>query len=339
MPHLESIRAPAMALVVLIHFGAIPERFSWIGGIGLRMFFVLSGFLITALLMAARGRAEKSDGSLQREAARFFERRALRLLPVFYLTLFVAAAAKVPQVRDAFFWHLFYASNIYTVKAGYWTGPASHFWSLAVEEQFYFLWAWVILFVPRTRLAAVTMSVFCIGAAWRLGTEWMGMNQLQRGALLPGCFDSLGAGSLLAIWSAEGVHGERYIKFCRNFGLAGFVIPTVVALFVHFPAAVISAPSLSLVFVWMIARAAAGFRGALGWIFSMRPLIFTGRVSYGMYVYHNFMPGLWRHAAEHFHLSTEGPVSAAAPYVLATVAAIVSWYLLEQPVQRLRLKI
>lgn len=339
MPHLESIRAPAMALVVLIHFGAIPERFSWMGGIGLRMFFVLSGFLITALLLAARTRAEESGGPLRHEAARFYKRRALRLLPVFYLTLFLAAAANVPQVRDAFFWHLFYASNIYSAKAGYWTGPASHFWSLAVEEQFYFLWAWVILFVPRRRLAAVTIGVFLLGVAWRFGAGWAGLNQIQRGALLPGCFDSLGAGSLLAIWNAEGASGERYVTFCRNAGLAGFLIPTLAGLFIPFPAAVISAPSLSLVFVWIIARAAAGFRGALGSIFSLPPLIFTGRVSYGMYVYHNFMPGLWRHAAEQFHLSTQGPVSAAAPYVLAILAAILSWYLLEQPLQRLRLRI
>lgn len=339
MPHLESIRAPAMILVVLIHFGAIREQYSWLGGIGLRMFFVLSGFLITALLLAARARSEKSGQPVRREAVRFFTRRALRLLPVFYLALFAAAAANVPQVRNALLWHTLYASNFYAAKFNYWTGPASHFWSLAVEEQFYFLWAWVILFVPRTRLATVAIAAFALGALWRVGAGWAGLNQIQRGVLLPGCLDSLGAGSLLAIWSAAGDAGKRYVGFCRNAGLAGFLVPTVLAQFIRFPAGIVSAPFLSLVFVWLVARAAEGFSGALGWVFSMRPMILTGRVSYGMYVYHNFMPGLWHRAATHFHWNADAGLGVVAPYALAVMAAGLSWILLERPLQNLRLRI
>jgi peptidoglycan/LPS O-acetylase OafA/YrhL len=334
MPHLESLRAPAMALVVLIHFGAIPDRYSWIGGIGLRMFFVLSGFLITALLLKARTRAENPDESPGAEVARFFKRRALRLLPVFYLALFAAAAVNVPQVRDALLWHACYASNLYTAKFNDWTGPASHFWSLAVEEQFYLVWAWVILFVPRKRLAMVTIGVFAIGVLFRVGAGWMGLSQLQRGVLLPGCMDSLGAGSLLAIW-----HTERFITFSRNAGLAGFILPSLAGLFIHFPAGLISAPFLSLIFVWIVARAASGFTGPLGWIFSLRPMILTGRVSYGTYVYHNFMPGLWRALAPHLHVTDNSALGAVAPYALTILATVLSWTLLERPLQNRRLRI
>src|SRR5438128_2072898 len=82
-------------------------------------------------------------------AGRYDARGFLRRFPPYYLLLAVCLLAASPAIRQAVGWHAAYLSNFYFVRQGAVDGPAAHLWSLAVEEQFYLVWPWLILFLPR----------------------------------------------------------------------------------------------------------------------------------------------------------------------------------------------
>jgi peptidoglycan/LPS O-acetylase OafA/YrhL len=111
MPQLDSLRAIAILAVLYTHY--LPEKY-WAFGVywgelGVRLFFVLSGFLITSVLL----RDLENSRSLKSTYFAFVSRRALRLYPVLLVALIVAAAADVGHIRETFFWHAAYLTNFY----------------------------------------------------------------------------------------------------------------------------------------------------------------------------------------------------------------------------------
>ena len=178
MPHLDGLRALAVGAVLMEHFWApwaIESRVP-LGAIGVRLFFVLSGFLITAILLNAKARVEAGTRSTRSEMARFYARRALRLFPIFYLTIAVAAFAGIQIVRDSLWWHLFYTSNLFLAVKASWSGPIAHFWSLAVEEQFYFIWPAVVLLCPRKWLIRIATCGIAAAVVFDLALIELGAN-------------------------------------------------------------------------------------------------------------------------------------------------------------------
>ena len=157
MPQLDSLRTIAVFGVMLHHFWPEAEIRAGLtfGFLGVQLFFVLSGFLITGILLRGREVAHRTQQSARKSFGLFYARRFLRIFPLFYATLAVAWWVGLPEVRDSVFWHLAYASNIYFVHIGDWHGSISHLWSLAVEEQFYLVWPFIILLTPRRFLLPV----------------------------------------------------------------------------------------------------------------------------------------------------------------------------------------
>ena len=155
MPQLDALRAFAVLAVMVHHFlpvdHYIPTDYITLGMLAVRLFFVLSGFLITGILLGYR--SDEPKNALKR----FYFRRVLRIFPIYYLTLFVALALQVRSIQQGAFWHLTYTSNFIAPFHPEWMGPASHFWTLAVEEQFYFVWPFIMLFVPHTKHLAKTI--------------------------------------------------------------------------------------------------------------------------------------------------------------------------------------
>ena len=135
---------------------------------GVQLFFVLSGFLITGILLRCRG-DEDAGGKISR-MRQFYVRRFLRIFPLFYAVLFAAALLNIRPVRETLLWHVSYLSNLQMALAGGWSGPVSHFWSLAVEEQFYLLWPCLILFLPRKYL--LWAILIAIATAPDLQNSW-----------------------------------------------------------------------------------------------------------------------------------------------------------------------
>lgn len=157
IPALDAIRGLAIVLVTLYRFGGGSDGIARaiespgivsLGARGVDLFFVLSGFLITGILFDAKAK----DGYFRN----FYIRRALRIFPLYYgalvLILIVApiAAGKMPAPLSEQAWLWLYGSNVLQSIRGQWClGPLNHFWSLAVEEHFYFVWPLVIFLCTR----------------------------------------------------------------------------------------------------------------------------------------------------------------------------------------------
>ncbi|MBK8553825.1 MAG: acyltransferase [Ignavibacteria bacterium] len=152
MPQLDSLRTFAVFSVLIGHWFAEFEKFSNFpfGMFGVTLFFVLSGFLITQILISGRIDTEEIFKKKIHSIKQFYIRRTLRIFPIYYITIFICLLFNVQDIRDKFFWFLFYASNIYFYNINDWAGSLSHLWTLAVEEQFYLLWPFIILLFRRS---------------------------------------------------------------------------------------------------------------------------------------------------------------------------------------------
>jgi peptidoglycan/LPS O-acetylase OafA/YrhL len=202
MPQLDGLRAFAVGAVLIHHFFQ-PGR---IGGVdlallGVWLFFVLSGFLITGILLRSRDQVDYSGYPSGFVLRQFYIRRFLRIFPLYYSVLFLAATIDLGDVRDTIFWHLAYMSNYLFATHQYWGPVTAHFWSLSVEEQFYILWPALILFAPHRLLLKLVISATAIGPIFRVAAHFLDFNWIARLTVLPASLDALGLGALLAYCS------------------------------------------------------------------------------------------------------------------------------------------
>jgi peptidoglycan/LPS O-acetylase OafA/YrhL len=156
MTQLDGLRAFAVGLVLVAHYA--PKLPLPIGsGTGVRLFFVLSGFLITKNLLQMRG-----HGSFLDQLLDFYARRAVRIVPAYYAALTVGVVIAGLGAAEGLGWHLLFATNIQIALKGDWVGPFSPFWTLAVEQQFYLAWPFLVLTVsrPSMRQYMVCLVVF-----------------------------------------------------------------------------------------------------------------------------------------------------------------------------------
>ena len=153
MPQLDGVRAIAISAVLLAHFPVFPALVQIYamqpGQLGVRLFFVLSGFLITRILLHCRDLVESGTVSLGAVLRRFYTRRALRIFPLYFLVVGVFAWLGAPNVREHLVWHLTYTTNFRMAALASNLFPAGHFWSLAIEEQVSAVWPLLTLVLPR----------------------------------------------------------------------------------------------------------------------------------------------------------------------------------------------
>ncbi len=189
IPQLDGMRGLAVFLVLLAHsaiaFTRVPA-FSWIdnyGSLGVQLFFVLSGFLITRILLET-----KDTPNFFRN---FFVRRALRIYPLYYALLFFVMFSGVVHQHAVRWWpYIFYLSNIvygHTVEPS----PLAPVWSLAVEEQFYLVWPFVVSVISRRALERLCVAMIVGAICLRLTGALQFHNTLLQ-------LDALGAGALIA---------------------------------------------------------------------------------------------------------------------------------------------
>jgi peptidoglycan/LPS O-acetylase OafA/YrhL len=346
MPQLDAIRAAAIFLVMIQHWApSLSHVIPW-GGIGVRCFFVLSGFLITGILLRGRDLIDAGQTTRGFQTRQFYIRRSLRIFPIYYLTLIVGCAIGIKLLRDTFWWHAAYLSNFYDITVGFWPEYIGHLWSLSVEEQFYLLWPALIFLAPKRWLphlfivAALVAPVTRALIGWKLSPE-----HIATRVLLPCCFDALVIGSLLA-WFAHRRRGVDQIpsvvmlrlavasfiamaglRFLNYHGIAPLldttIRPTVEALF----------------FVSVIGAAARGVSGPLGRVLDNPFLQYAGRISYGLYLYHMFAGYVGALIAKRVGLTfpvQEGPFRFVLLGVLTLAAAALSARFIEAPINNLK---
>ena len=302
---LDGLRGVAVLLVIMLHFGYVN-----VGWVGVQFFFVLSGYLITQILLADR---DRPFGAYLR---RFYTRRVLRIFPLYYGYLLALAAAGAvggaPELFGRYAPWLFTYTYNYTRLASDWGHSPfiTHFWSLAVEEQFYLVWPFVVYVLPPRALRALVLTVL---AAAPLGRLWLGAylgghghDPAAAGDALywftPCQIDAFAAGAAIPVLGLT----ERWAGRTRLVrGLALFWLAAGLAQWFFLRAAGTRLPPTSLGFacplqanfqhVWgytLLNVAAAACILLLlrrdPWVRPMEAegLVAVGRISYGMYVLH-----------------------------------------------------
>ncbi|ACL61611.1 acyltransferase family protein [Methylobacterium nodulans] len=334
-PQLDGLRAIAIGLVGIEHYGGplVHEHFPIsAGAVGVHLFFVLSGFLITRnLLLRLDGH---SPGDVIR---RFFIGRAARLAPAYYLALLVLFALGAPKVSDHIFWHLTYMSN-YLAATG---GPLLVFWSLAVEEQFYLMLP-LLLFLYNWNAVRVATGLIVVGFLSRSLVLATPIDPWSFELSILGKFEILGTGVLIGALSYQASQqGNRFLfgpalvalaVACFVFqGVAWYLWGNGVVRHLTFPL------TTGIFFAMLVLRADADLPGLLAFFSGFAFVRFVGKISYGIYLTHAFFPEIFTSTLYVHHF---GPaplwVQGLGSIALSLLVPTLSWYLIEHPFLRFK---
>jgi peptidoglycan/LPS O-acetylase OafA/YrhL len=344
---LDGLRGLAIFGVIYAHFVTPHVDFVVpLGSWGVRLFFVLSGFLITGILLRVKTEIERGDQSLGYTLKVFYIRRSLRIFTIFYLWNFAMYFAGYPY-GDGFWWHIFYLTNWYQIifNEGR-VGAAGHFWSLAVEEQFYLVWPLLILVVRGRHLKSLFVSVIVASMVIRVVMAVNGVDylKLKQNTIL--CFDALAMGALLASSQQAGkVSFDALIGILKRLTIL-FGVPVMLACLwwvnsggKSIAYAALMHASCAVCFGFVVGGAIRGFSGFSGSILSWKWLGYIGRVSYCIYIIHLFVPSIIRKVEEVVGVSVleiHWGIDAAIVTVVSIVIALASWRFIESPVNSLK---
>ena len=296
---LDGIRAIAVIFVILSHWfpKGIADKFGS-GAIGVDIFFVLSGFLITRILIVERLKYELEPHACSRLKGikNFIVRRSLRIFPIYYLLLFLLIIfnKQLPNpVSQDWEWYFFYMQNtLFFINQAWPGGKLSHLWSLAVEEQFYVFWPWLILFVSRKWLLKSIVISFFIGI---VSVYWLTMFKggTMAGLVTPSCMHAFAAGGVLAYFhikkGGDFFHLKYYFLVPALFSFCYLLLGLngVLPLFID------TRTIVSIIMLGMISAILINPNSILAIHILGNPiLVFLGKISYGVYLFHNFIPTL-----------------------------------------------
>jgi peptidoglycan/LPS O-acetylase OafA/YrhL len=336
---LDGLRAVAVTLVLYAHFYAADGSY-W-GHIGVRLFFVLSGFLITRLLLDARSAAEFVPAVALKA---FYVRRALRIFPPYFAMLGFVWLVDLEQARGSLAWHAFYLSNFWYAFQDTWEPwVLCHLWSLSIEEQFYLLWPLVVLLAPRQSIERICLAVILLSLAYRFYWPFTGTPSVARDVLPPASMDALAAGALLAAYRTRSVAWPDWAKL----GWAPLTVISLGLLWLR-PVPVtavvdwlrwIGLEALPLLpLVMLVGCCSSGLKGPVGRVLEVRPLVALGTVSYGVYLIHGIVLALVVKAQPWIPLNVaeQGPGRFLVAGLGTLLLAALSWLVFEKRINALK---
>ncbi len=339
VPSLDGVRALAVIAVIGEHSG-LP--FFGGGDVGVDIFFVLSGFLITTLILEEQQRFGRLD------VKRFWIRRLIRLTPPLLVMVALVTAARFAfrvdtQVAgEEAAYAATYSTNLRTVFAGGYGDRGvlyfGHTWSLAIEEQFYLLWPlllmWATSFSRRRMLQIIGLAYPLIALAGRIIAVWSGHPDLMQFPLFR--FEGFGIGLAAAFYVRSRPAAVRSRVFNPRRGVVALAILLVEVFggehwryrfgavpFVDFDVLVTGALILCIL----------SSESRLRELFSLRPVVYVGKLSYSLYLWHY---PVFAYLSRDRFPAVPLPLLAAAKFGCAALAALGSYRFIERSLEPLR---
>lgn len=308
-------------------------------------FLVMTGYLITGSLLRQRDRNEAKGGTWRLAALKNYQvRRGLRILAPYYAAVALAWLVWAPDMHVAAGWYLLHLSNIHIAFLGHWPPGTNHFWSLAMQQQFYLIWPFVIWFVPKRWMPWVIALFAVTGPLTRVAHDFFAQWFAWPNVMTWACLDYFGIGGLFALAQHRGMSlespGLRLISsvaFCGYLAIFGAHL----AGWETFGMRPWQQTFLSVALCGFIAAGTVGFSGWPGRMLEHRSLQRIGQVSYGIYLFHNLaplvagktVPFLW---SEPFQHPAGALLRVAVFWGITWGLTLLSWRWIEQPMQNLR---
>lgn len=343
-PHLDTLRALAVSLVILNHWWHFPDVY---GMSGVALFFVLSGFLISAGLMDAKERIAAGTETISKAVGKFYARRFLRIFPLYYFYLFIIWMLPFDFVHEGLWWFFAYLGNHYQYNIQNYIILRGHLWSLSVEEQFYLIWPFLMLLIPFRHLKWGMGAFLLIG----IGSRLLFQSNILAPAIhangtemfAPTCFDSFAIGAFFAWQYRYGILSEKFFRKWLNYATLFSFVGMTILLWGYFPfgTAVWSRLLVSIIGVWMIQVSIDGYKGWAKALLANPAVLYLGKISYGIYIYHLIIPYVYYLFTQMEFLRGKMPLedSLAAHYIKAlmlVVVSAISWQVLEKPINNLK---
>ncbi|MDR6391298.1 acyltransferase family protein [Paraburkholderia phenoliruptrix] len=348
----DGLRGIAVLMVFLQHrlFGDIGE----IGHLGVWIFFALSGFLIIGILSAQRQRIEQSGSGFVAELKRFLFRRTLRIFPIYYLMLTVMGVLMLfgmasPELASGMPFHFAYLSNFWIGCVLHeWPGRYSHLWSLAIEEQFYLVFAPLLLLLAARRHLVVCALTVVAGlvSLWAMrAAQWQEITVYTHPLSNFWLLAFGGMGGLLIARNAGDVRawlGHGAALFGLSLCLVGLCASEPAWSELQSPLLFTGVNAVYGLCIAALVGSIACCRNAVVMaLLQTRWLAGLGRISYDFYLYHNLIPDLTRNRHAQALFGGAVPLWAhvmgiAASFAISLGLALLSWRMIEEPILRLK---
>jgi len=344
---LDALRGIAIMLVIVGHWLMLSQtRFSHLG---VELFFVLSGFLITTILFQIRSSVESAKSTLGDGLKKFYIRRFIRIFPLYYAVIILCFVFTYPNdtIKEHFVFDLLYLNNIYQWYLNIQPKSFIHLWSLSIEEQFYLIWPFIILMVSSKNLLKTIVVTIAGGIAFR-ALYFTGAGNVEAtypmgSILLPACIDLFGMGGLLAYGFTYGSLSGK-ISLSRIGALFGGGIALYAFCLVsnhgYFDKVLFRLAS-ALMSVALITYCYYEKSTVLDFIFTNRLLVHIGKISYGMYLIHLLLPISFIRESYSALLGSDMrfSVELIVRFALLIIVCTLSWYFFEKPVNGLKDKL
>ncbi|WP_291275034.1 acyltransferase [Flavobacterium sp.] len=328
---LDGIRGLALLAVMYEHLVVDKGWFINLhfGALGVGIFFVLSGFLIGNILIQQRYQKDVTNEPTKNILKVFYIRRSLRIFPVYYLLLLVMLLLGLPHyIYNYAEWYATYTANFKLIIDKFTVWPTSHFWTLSIEEQFYLVFPLLLFLTPAKNILKLIVGFIVAGVVSRMILHFQ-YNYFYDYFTLS-AFDYFGFGLLLAYMRIHDI----------KLPYPSILLLLFLCLYIHLNFPIVdhkgksfllkTLPIFSIIFSLILYKSITDWKDSK--ILNNGVLRYTGKISYGMYLYHPFVPYIRKYFIEISDTYLALTIDVCLVYAIATL----SFYAIEKPLNNLK---